>query len=159
MVVGYHGNTNYSVVDSDLIHDLYSTVYEEKVTERRRLHVLNTSKVVDVRPSDDGVRVPVLHLPSGTVTPVEVDVLVYATGYRPADPLVALGSAAELCKCDSENRPRVELDYRVVTAANVRCGVYLQGPTEHSHGLASTLLSNAAVRAGDVLRSVLAGAR
>lgn len=159
MLLGYHSNTNYSVVDRDLIHDLYATVYEEKVTGRRRLQMLNTSKINDVRPRDCGVEVQVLHLPSGQTRLVDVDMLVYATGYRPADPLLALGAAAELCKCDSENRPRIELDYRVVTTANVRCGVYVQGPTEHSHGLASTLLSNTAVRAGDVLRSVLAGSR
>ncbi len=159
MLLDYHSNTNYSVVDRDLIHDLYSTVYEEKVTGQRRLQVLNTSKITDIQPRSNEVEVRVLHLPSGQAQFLDVDVLVYATGYRPADPLLALGTAAELCKCDSENRPRIELDYRVVTTANVRCGIYVQGPTEHSHGLASTLLSNAAVRAGDVLRSVLAGSR
>jgi L-ornithine N5-oxygenase len=46
----------------------------------------------------------------------------------------------------------------VSTAADVRCGIYLQGGTESTHGLSSSLLSNAAVRAGEVLTSIL-GAR
>jgi L-ornithine N5-oxygenase len=35
----------------------------------------------------------------------------------------------------------------------------VQGATEHSHGLGSTLLSNAAVRAGEIVESVLAAVR
>ncbi|MEU3650028.1 SidA/IucD/PvdA family monooxygenase [Lentzea sp. NPDC034063] len=156
MLLDYHRNTNYSVVDTDLIRSLYASHYQEKVSGQRRLHLLNMSKVTAVLPGYDSVQVEVQYLPSGDVTSVDVDVLVYATGYRPADPLRVLGQAAELCKCDSENRLRTELNYRVATAANVRCGIYVQGPTEHSHGLASSLLSNVAVRAGDILSSLLA---
>ena len=35
-------------------------------------------------------------------------------------------------------------------------GIYLQGGTEHTHGITSTLLSNTAVRAGEILDSLLA---
>ena len=34
--------------------------------------------------------------------------------------------------------------------------VYVQGGTEHSHGLTSTLLSNIAVRTGEIVESILA---
>jgi L-ornithine N5-oxygenase len=156
MLTGYHRNTNYSVVDRELIHELYRRAYEEKVSGERRLRVLNASRVTSVEQTGHGVRVRVAHLPSGTVTPVTVDVVVYATGYGPTDPVQVLGSAADLCKRDSEDRPRMAADYRVLTASNVRCGIFVQGATEHSHGLASTLLSNTAVRAGDILSAVLA---
>ena len=33
--------------------------------------------------------------------------------------------------------------------------VYLQGGTEHSHGITASLLSNAAVRAGEILGSIV----
>lgn len=157
MLLDYHRNTNYSVVDPELIEDLHTTVYEEKVAGRSRLHMLNVSRVVGVEARRDDVRVTVEDLTTGTVVPVYVDVVVYATGYRPGDPLEVLGRAASLCERDSEDRVAVRLDYRVRTARNVACGIYVQGATEHTHGLSSSLLSNAAVRAGDIVDSVLAG--
>jgi L-ornithine N5-oxygenase len=45
----------------------------------------------------------------------------------------------------------------VATAPNVIPGIYLQGGTEHTHGLTSTLLSHTAVRAGEIRESLLAG--
>ncbi len=36
----------------------------------------------------------------------------------------------------------------------MRCGIYVQGPTEHTHGISPTLLSNTAVRAGEIARSL-----
>ncbi|MEV0505808.1 L-lysine 6-monooxygenase, partial [Streptomyces spectabilis] len=45
---------------------------------------------------------------------------------------------------------------RVGGHANVSAAVYLQGGTEHTHGLTSTLLSNTAVRAGEIRDSLLA---
>jgi L-ornithine N5-oxygenase len=157
MLLGYHRNTNYSVVDPDLIEDLHTTVYEEKVTGRRRLHLLNVSRVVSIEPGPDHVTVTVQDLSTGTVTPVQVDVVVYATGYRPSDPAEVLGQVSELCERDDEDRIRLQLDYRVVTGQGVRCGIYVQGSTEHTHGLTSSLLSNTAVRAGEIVDSVLAG--
>ena len=47
-------------------------------------------------------------------------------------------------------------DYRVATTGATQAGIYLQGATEHSHGIGSTLLSNTAVRAGEILGSILA---
>jgi L-ornithine N5-oxygenase len=44
----------------------------------------------------------------------------------------------------------------VVTAAGLTAGIYVQGATEHTHGLGSTLLSNVAVRAGEIVDSVAA---
>lgn len=34
-------------------------------------------------------------------------------------------------------------------------GIYLQGGTEHTHGITSTLLSNVAVRSGELVRSMV----
>lgn len=43
-----------------------------------------------------------------------------------------------------------------MTAPNVSADIYLQGGTEHTHGLTSTLLSTTAVRAGEICASLLA---
>jgi L-ornithine N5-oxygenase len=82
------------------------------------------------------------------------DLVVYATGYRPSDPATLLGELADVCLRDPEGRLRVERDYRVATRPELTAGIYLQGATEHTHGLSSTLLSTIAVRAGEIAESV-----
>jgi L-ornithine N5-oxygenase len=155
-LLGYHANTNYGVVDGDLIEELYRRVYREKVLRRPRLLLHNTSRLTDV--SADGKCV-IESLADGARVPVDADVIVYATGYRPADPVKVLGGVAEHCERDEHGRLKVARDYRVVTSDAVRGGIYLQGGTEHTHGITSSLLSNTAVRVGEILESVVRGLR
>ncbi|MFE6905777.1 lysine N(6)-hydroxylase/L-ornithine N(5)-oxygenase family protein [Streptomyces erythrochromogenes] len=154
-LMDYHGNTNYSVVDIDLIDDLYRQMYQEKVLGTERLRFLNVSRLTSVRETPAGVRTTVQSLVTGEETRLDADVVVFATGYRPADPLGLLGEAAERCLRDDEGRVRVERDYRIATDPALRCGIYVQGGTEHTHGITSSLLSNTAVRVGEILDSLL----
>jgi L-ornithine N5-oxygenase len=154
-LMDYHGNTNYSVVDIDLIDDLYRELYREKVLGTERLRFLNVSRLSDVKETPDRVRATVTSLVSGEESHLDADVVVFATGYGPADPLGLLGEVADRCLRDDEGRVRVERDYRVATDPSLRCGIYLQGGTEHTHGITSSLLSNTAVRVGEILDSLL----
>ncbi|WP_128379351.1 lysine N(6)-hydroxylase/L-ornithine N(5)-oxygenase family protein [Streptomyces cavernae] len=154
-LMDYHGNTNYSVVDIDLIEDLYRQMYQEKVLGTERLRFLNVSRLTDVQETGDSVRASVKSLVTGEETQLDADVVVFATGYSPADPLGLLGEVADRCLRDDEGRVRVERDYRIATDPGLRCGIYLQGGTEHTHGITSSLLSNTAVRVGDILDSLL----
>jgi L-ornithine N5-oxygenase len=158
MLCGYHRNTNYSVVDSELIDALYRRTYVDKVLGRRRLQVLNASRIVDVEDTADGARVVIEYLPDGGLTTLEVDAIVYATGYRPADPMEILGRTGRLCRHDDAGRLSIGRDYRLDLTIPSRAGLFLTGGSEHAHGLSSTLLSNVAVRAGEILGSVLTGA-
>lgn len=154
-LMDYHGNTNYSVVDIDLIDDLYRRAYQEKVLGRERLRLMNLSRVTSV--ADDGASavVHVQSLVNGEVTTLPADIVVFATGYHNADPYAVLGDVAALCHTDTHGRPKVERDYRAATDPRLRCGIYLQGGTEHTHGITSALLSNTAIRVGEILDSML----
>ncbi|GHH36064.1 lysine N(6)-hydroxylase/L-ornithine N(5)-oxygenase family protein [Streptomyces umbrinus] len=155
-LMDYHGNTNYSVVDIDLIEDLYRQTYQEKVLGTERLRFLNVSRLTDVEETAGTARATVTSLVTGEETVLDADVVVFATGYSPADPLGLLGEVADHCLRDDEGRVRVERDYRIVTDPELRCGIYLQGGTEHTHGITSSLLSNTATRVGEILDSLLA---
>ncbi|MFJ8146329.1 lysine N(6)-hydroxylase/L-ornithine N(5)-oxygenase family protein [Streptomyces sp. NPDC096094] len=155
-LMDYHGNTNYSVVDIDLIDDLYRQMYREKVLGTERLRFLNVSRLTEVKETPDRVRATVTSLVTGEETLLDADVVVLATGYSPADPLGLLGEVADRCLRDEEGLVRVERDYRVATDPDLRCGIYLQGGTEHTHGITSSLLSNTAIRVGEILESLLA---
>jgi L-ornithine N5-oxygenase len=156
MLSGYHRNTNYSVVDSELIDALYRRAYQDKVLGRQRLRVLGASRVVDVEETASGVRAVVEHLPDGQLTHFDADAIVYATGYRPADPMRLLGRTGRLCRRDGAGRLCIGRDYRLDLTVPGRAGLFVTGASEHAHGLSSTLLSNVAVRAGEILESVLA---
>ncbi|MGW0708423.1 lysine N(6)-hydroxylase/L-ornithine N(5)-oxygenase family protein [Streptomyces sp. NPDC002643] len=155
-LMDYHGNTNYSVVDIDLIDDLYRQMYREKVLGTERLRFLNVSRLSEVKETPASVRATVTSLVTGEESFLDADVVVFATGYSPADPLGLLGEVADRCLRDDEGRVRVERDYRIATDPALRCGIYLQGGTEHTHGITSSLLSNTAIRVGEILDSLLA---
>ncbi|MFE4860727.1 lysine N(6)-hydroxylase/L-ornithine N(5)-oxygenase family protein [Streptomyces sp. NPDC056670] len=157
MLFDYHANTNYSVVDDDLIRDLYDRVYREGLRGERRLHVHRVSRVRGHAAGSDGISVDIEFLPTGAVTSVGAEAIVYATGYRPGDPLALLGELGDGCLRDEQGRLRVGRDYRIQTADDLEAGIYLQGSTEHSHGISSSLLSNTAVRAGEIAEAL--GAR
>lgn len=155
----YHANTNYSVVDSDLIEKLYRTHYDERVAGSERLHFHNVSAVMDAVDVGDRVELCVESQLDGTREVLAVDAVVYATGYRVSDPLDLLEeSLAAACVRDEQGRLEIRRDYSVATgpvAGNrLDAGIYLQGPTEHTHGISSTLLSNVAVRAGEIVHSL-----
>jgi L-ornithine N5-oxygenase len=154
MLFDYSRNTNYSVVDIDLIKELYRRSYAEKVAGTERLRILNASRLEDVQPTRGSVRLKVAFLPTGEVTELDADALICATGYRERNPLDLLGEAAEQCGANPDGSLRVERDYRLATTSGHDWGVYLQGATEHTHGISSSLLSMVAVRTGEIAASI-----
>ncbi|WP_242910139.1 lysine N(6)-hydroxylase/L-ornithine N(5)-oxygenase family protein [Actinomadura terrae] len=154
LLFDYSRNTNYSVVDLELIDELYRRSYAEKVAGAERLRILNVSRVVETRDVPGGVRLRVAFLPTGETTDLDADAVVYATGYRERDPFGLLGEAGAYCRAGADGRPMVERDYRIATDPGQEWGVYLQGATEHSHGIASSLLSMTAVRTGEIVQSI-----
>jgi L-ornithine N5-monooxygenase len=153
-MLGYHANTNYSVVDPELIDELYRRHYRERVAGKERLRFLNVTRIADVVATDDRVELAVESLIDGAREVLTSDLVVFATGYRPGDPASLLGDLAAACHRDPAGRLAVRRDYRVATDPDVTAGVYLQGPTEHTHGISSTLLSNVAVRSGEIVASI-----
>jgi L-ornithine N5-oxygenase len=150
----YHRSTNYSVVDQELIESLYATRYRERVQGRERLRMLNVSRIREVTEQQDHLDVTVEFLPTGGREVLSADLLVHATGYRPRDLTAVLGDAAKLCLRDETDAVRVGRDHRAELAPGTTAGIYLQGGTEHTHGITSTLLSNTAVRAGEIFESL-----
>jgi L-ornithine N5-oxygenase len=151
----YHRNTNYSVVDADVIRALYQRAYDEQVRGSERLHFRNLTRVVEVERAGSQTRVVLRSLLDDRTEELAVDALVFATGYDGLDPARLLGDFDQHFQRDAAGRHRVERDYRLVTASGLACGVYLQGGTEHSHGLSSALLSNIAVRSGEIADSIV----
>lgn len=150
----YHASTNYSVVDDDLIRNLYERVYREGLGGKRRLHIHKASRVRGHTIGLDDVSVEIEFMPTGEIVTVRAYAVVYATGYRRRDPLSLLGDFGNSCLRDEHGELCVGRDYRVRTTDGVEVGIFVQGPTEHSHGISSSLLSNAAIRAGEIAEAL-----
>jgi L-ornithine N5-monooxygenase len=152
----YHRNTNYSVVDDGVIRELYRRSYDDDVRGVKRLRLLNLTRVTGAKRAGAQIRVSLQGGLDGEVRELDFDALVCATGYHAMEPTGLLGDLDRHCLRDEAGRYRVERDHRIVTIPELRCGIYLQGGTEHTHGLTSSLLSNVAVRSGEIVDSIVA---
>ena len=136
MLLDYHRNTNYSVVDAELIEDLYRRAYQEKVTGRERLRILHTSpraRRARRRPDGRVVRARSKCLSTGErARALEADAVVFATGYRPVCPLGLLGGAHALCATSDDGMVCVGRDYRVDTSCAMRAG-HLPAGRDRAH--------------------------
>ncbi|MFG2427244.1 lysine N(6)-hydroxylase/L-ornithine N(5)-oxygenase family protein [Streptomyces sp. NPDC048590] len=152
----YHSNTNYSVVDPDLIEQLYRTSYQEKIAGAERLRFLNTTSLTAVEEREDDVRLHLRPLVEGDPYTLDCDAVVMATGFRPADPRNLLGDLYEECLTDGQGRLRIGRDHRVLTTPRVSAGIFVQGAiAQHTHGITSSLLSTLAVRSGEICDALL----
>lgn len=146
-----HATTNYGCVDLELINELYAAEYQEKVTGNRRLRMRPATVVTSATASDDGVRVELHDRMTKESATEDYTAVVCATGFRSigvSDLLAGWGVAPE--------RMRVARDYTLTIDGAALPGLYVQGATEQTHGLGSTLLSNVAVRAGEILDGLVA---
>nr|VTP04552.1 L-ornithine 5-monooxygenase [Mycobacterium riyadhense] len=155
-LLDYHRSTNYSAVDPQLLDDLYSREYAERVAGSRRLIMHNVSEITGTQEYPDRVRLKISRLANPTQQTLDCDAVVYATGYAPLNIRGFLGDLAGRYEFDSEGRPAVARDYRLVPKSGAPGDIYLNGSVEHTHGLASSLLSNVAVRAGEIVAAVAA---
>ncbi|MER6916879.1 SidA/IucD/PvdA family monooxygenase [Streptomyces sp. NPDC000594] len=150
----YHRNTNYGVVDDEVIRDLHQRAYDDEVRGTPRLDFLNLSRVDTMKQTGDEVRVTLHSVRDASASTHGFDLVICATGYDSMEPSRLLGDLEPLCLRDEEGRLSVQRDYSLATTPEVTCGIYLQGGTEHTHGLASSLLSNIAIRSGEIADSI-----
>ncbi|MDR3660537.1 MAG: SidA/IucD/PvdA family monooxygenase [Mycobacterium sp.] len=154
-LLDYHRSANYSAVDVDLIEDLYTREYGERVTGARRLFMHRACAVGCADEEAAGVRLSVHNLIDNTTETLYCDAVVYATGYAAMDVSAFLGELAAWYRFDAQGRPVATRDYRLEARPGAPGDIYLNGATvEHSHGLGATLLSNVAVRSGEIAAAI-----
>ena len=154
----YHRGTNYSAVDPELIEDLYGREYAERVSGERRLFVHGASEVDELAESADGVSVRVVNRLNGAAWQLDCDAVIFATGFEPVPVSSLLGDLARSCHADERGRPVLDRSYRLETDPEITGSIFVQGNSEHTHGLTSSLLSNVAVRSGEIVESLVGSA-
>ncbi|MFF3182722.1 MULTISPECIES: lysine N(6)-hydroxylase/L-ornithine N(5)-oxygenase family protein [Rhodococcus] len=140
-----HRTTNYGCVDRDLLDWLYTAEYTDKVRNDQRLVFRRASEVHNAVERPDSVALEFTERLVGSRTEERFDLVICATGFRSEIPLHLLGPAfGRDRKITLSRNYRVEVD-------GIPTPVFVVGSTDSNHGLSSALLSNIAVRSGEVL--------
>src|SRR5450830_1827429 len=141
-------NTNYSVVDLDLIERIYGIFYRQKVSGTAR-QVFRTLTVVEhVSAGPLGIELALRNNATGETSVSHYDAVILATGYERQMHRELL-APLEAYMSDFE----VSRDYRIVTDERCKAGIYIQGFSQASHGLSDTLLSVLPIRADEIAAS------
>lgn len=141
-------NTNYSVIDADLIERIYGLLYKQKVSGQFRAALLTGKTILEAEASRGGVELLVgsTNTSDGASTELlRYDAVVLATGYRRESHMRMLAPlAGYIGDC------AVDRDYRIRTDPALVAPIFLQGFCQASHGLSDTLLSVLPARAAEI---------
>lgn len=152
----YH-NTNYSVVDIDLLERIYGILYRQKVAHQFRHAVLCRRQVEAATATAEGIELTLQDLATHQQQTHRYDAVILATGYERRSHRELLAPLQQHLKDFVVDR-----DYRALASDDLQAAVYLQGFCESSHGLSDTLLSVLPMRASEIGQSLyqtLAGQR
>lgn len=147
-------NTNYAVVDADLIERIYGILYQQKVQGAARLSLCGRCEVTEAEAGPEAVELTVRDGFAGATARRGYDAVVLATGYDRDGGRRLLSALAPWIEDFAVDR-----DYRLRTRPEFRPQIHLQGQSETSHGLSDTLLSVLAVRSQEIAESLLAAKR
>lgn len=149
-------NTNYAVVDLDLIERIYEDLYQQKVRGQERLRVLRLCEVRQTRACAGSVALTLNHVATGVEETVEYDLVVLATGFRRDLHAELLSALRPFTASGGGDSLPVARDYRLLTGPDCDAGVFLQGCCEQTHGLSDTLLSILPARSQEIADGLIA---
>lgn len=138
-------NTNYSVVDLNLLERIYGILYRQKVSHQFRHNVLCRRQIEAVVATAEGIELTIADLATGQQQTHRYDAVILATGYARTSHRELLEPLAGYLEDFAVDR-----NYRVLASPDLQASVYLQGFCENSHGLSDTLLSVLPARAAEI---------
>ncbi|MEP4198781.1 MAG: SidA/IucD/PvdA family monooxygenase [Aliishimia sp.] len=143
-------NTNYSVVDGDLISQIYGVFYEQDVVGGSHYTLRRATRVKEARFEAGQVRLD-LGETHGTQTDVQgYDLVILATGFKRR-----IGETILSDLKDYVTDAEVGRTYQMATTDEFQPRIFLQGYCEESHGLSDTLLSVLAARVDEIANELV----
>ena len=149
--------TNYAGLAPDLLENLYHEIYLEKLAGRQRLRLATMTDVLAARTDGDDVVLTLHDRLHDRQHELRCDVVMLGTGFVRELPRLVRGLTDAL----GLDAPEVSRNYRLQTGTGSQTGfyepgaAYLQGVNEATHGIADSLLSVLAARAGDIADDLL----
>jgi L-ornithine N5-oxygenase len=144
--------TNYSGVETDLLQELYTSMYLDKLAGVDRRRLVTMTDITGAREEGDEVVLELTDRRTDEVTELRRDLVLLGTGFVREMPAMVrdLAAAIGLDRIEVSRRYRLELNEQ----SDAAC--YLQGVNEATHGIADSLLSVLGNRAGDIAQDLLA---
>lgn len=143
-----HRDTNYSVVDPELISVLYERLYYQKLIKNEQIKINRFRELQGI--CADSKKAIFKDLTNNKEIKFEFDALFLAIGYE-----ITAANIVKNCEdylvYDLEGRLVLDENYMVKRAnKEFRPKIFVQGASEHSHGMSETLLSLLAYRSGKI---------
>jgi L-ornithine N5-oxygenase len=142
-------NTNYAVIDPDLLDKLYRSLYQQRVTGEEGLTLHPRNEVVAAVKTSDGIELDVVDKFDSRAWRRKYDVVILATGYDRSAPHAFLDPIRRYVEGNALDR-----NYRLVMSPAFQPQIHLQGYSETSHGLSDTLISVLPIRAQEIADSL-----
>jgi len=150
-----YADTNYSVVDLDLIQAIYKSLYEQKVAGADRFRILPFLHLAGITEENGEVTARFRNNLRDTEVSLTCDAVILATGYERSQHRDLLRDLDDYLLADAAGEYLVSREYRVHGKPGFAPAVYLQGYCEPTHGLSDTLLSILPIRSAEIVESLL----
>lgn len=151
-----HALTNYAGVDLDLLKSLYADWYHDKISGQNRFDFRRMTRIASAVHTGDKVALALQDGLNAGSTALEVDYLICATGFAPRSVLDLFSDDLQSQVChDAAGAPVFDRTYALDMKGDRAFSVYAPHMSERQHGLTATLLSNMAIRSGEIVESIL----
>ncbi|WP_214482885.1 SidA/IucD/PvdA family monooxygenase [Bacillus sp. SM2101] len=147
-----HQNTNYAVVDAQLIKDIYKMIYIQKLSGSNRCEIKPFMDLKNIVEKGEDLAGEFLNM-KNELEEISADGIFLATGYQRKIPSLIDG-ITEYMEKDEKGQVKVDRDHKLVVKDSLSPSIYVQGFNEQNNGLSDTLLSILPFRAGEILKSL-----
>lgn len=145
----------YKGIDAETIRQIYDLLYEHTVGGGEPPgRLLPMTEVLATERADAGYRLRCRQWQQGAEFHHASECVVLATGYEPEVP-ACLDELRPLIHFDAAGRYRVQMDYRLELASEVRGRVFVQNGELHTHGVGAPDLGLGAYRSAVIVNSLL----
>lgn len=145
--------TNYSAVDVELITEIYKDLYQQKIRNEDRFSINSLKVLISAEEKDQFVVCQYKDLYTNEISEEYIDALILATGYE-RNINNFLQNCTESFLLNEQDKIIVDRNYKILQKDDTNANIYLQGFTESTHGISDTLLSNLAVKSGEILNDI-----
>ena len=150
-------HSNYACADRDLLDKLYEILYEQSFCEQEKslIQIITGTELVSAEWNSGSIQCRLRSTYGDRpLQTVEADYVVFATGYNiELDPQL-ITKLRRYFVHGGDGRLVCDRQYRIVTTKDFLPRVIALGINEATHGIGDTLLSNMAVRAGEVISAL-----
>lgn len=149
-------DTNYSRMTQTIITNIYNKMYDDKLMGKERIKFYPSTIIEEAVEYTGGLHLTLANKFTKIKEILNLDVIVLATGYNRKDIPEFLNSI-EKYFLYSNGQLKISRDYKIKTTESFKANIFIQGQSEHTHGISDSLLSVLPIRAQEILTAYIAG--